>query len=95
MQTPAPVPPIRHARHRHVPPRRWVGALWCLTDGCDTVLAEVFADEVGLTYLQPVGGGRLRSIGVPCPRCGAVRDFASSPAGGGLSAAEKASRITT
>lgn len=62
---------------RQAPARRWVGTLICRTAGCNTELAEVFADEQHLTYLPQIGGGRVQHIGVPCPKCGAVRRFES------------------
>lgn len=59
-------------------PSRWVGTLFCLSDLCDTVLAEVLADDDNMTYIQPIGAARKYTDRIPCPKCGAIRPFEST-----------------
>jgi hypothetical protein len=65
------------AVRRHKAPSRWVGTLFCQGEFCDTVLAEVMADGDNLTYIQPIGARPKYSDIIPCPQCGALREFKS------------------
>lgn len=71
----------RQARTDHAGASRWVGTLFCAAEFCNTVLAEVFADEANMTYLQPIGGRRVRHTAIPCPQCDKVRVFDTANVG--------------